>query len=224
VRSVVFLAVVAISVPARAEMMCESGPMPAQGVFTQTKVAGSGGVIIAGNKLPDWRFRDLNRVVRPRVTNVAPGLALYHPPPVADPDITLEDIDHAARVRKVRALKADPLITAPNLKRVVFGEDRSSRRSYVTVELAEAAPKSAVIAVILRVDGAKRIPLSWTQVRSNGVLSLPIWHTPFTCELHVDSLIPPKLGETVEVMWLDESGRISEPSNAVTIVRAKEQK
>jgi hypothetical protein len=193
-------------------------------VFTQTKVAGSGGVIVAGNTLPDWRFRDLNRVVRPRVTRVAPGLAIYHPPPVADPEITLEDKDHAARVRKVRALKADPLLPAPALKRVVFGEDRRSNRSYVNVELSEGTPKTAVIAVITRVDGAKRIPLSWTLARGSGALTLPIWHTPFTCELHVDSLIQPKLGETVEVMWLDDSGRLSEPSNAVTIVRAKEPK
>ena len=223
-RRVICLVVLAVSGPAHAEMMCESGPMPPQGVFTQTKVAGSGGVIVAGNKLPDWQFRDLNRTVRPHVTNVAPGLAIYHPPPVADPEITLEDTNHAARVRKLRVLKADPLVPPPALKRVVFGEDRSSRRSYVTVELSEGTPKAAVVAVIVRVEGAKRIPLSWTLVRSNGVMTLPIWHTPFTCELHVDSLIPPKLGETVEVMWLDESGRISEPSNAVTIVRAKEPK
>lgn len=223
-RRVLCLALLAVSVPAHAEMMCESGPMPPQSVIAQTKVAGSGGVIIAGNTLPDWRFRDLNRIVRPRVTHVAPGLAIYHPPPVADPDITLEDTNHAARVRKLRALKADPLVTAPALKRVLFGEDRRSNRAYVTVELSEAAPKTAVVAVIARVDGAKRIPLSWTLVRSNPAMTLPIWHTPFTCELHVDSLIPPKLGETVEVMWLDESGRISEPSNPVTIVRAKEPK
>ncbi len=224
VRRVLCLVLLAVSVPAHAEMMCESGPMPPQGVFTQTKVAGSGGVIVAGNTLPDWRFRDLNRIVRPRVTNVAPGLAIYHPPPLADPDITLEDTDHAARVRKVRALKADPSIAAPALNRVVFGEDRSSNRTFVTAELSTGAPKAAVVAVIVRVDGARRIPMSWTLVRPNGGLSLSIWHTPFSCEQHVDALIQPKLGETVELVWLDESGRISEPSNAVTIVRAKEPK
>lgn len=225
-RRVLCLALLAVPVPAHAEMMCESGPMPPQGVLRQTKVAGSGGVIVAGNTLPDWRFRDLNRSVRPRVTNIAPGLAIYHPPPLADPDITLEDKDHAARVRKVRALKADPSIPPPALKRVLFAEDRTSSRAFVTVELSESAPKAAVVAVIVRVDGARRMPLSWTLVRSNGngVLSLPIWHTPFSCEQHVDTLIQPTPGEIVEVIWLDESGRISEPSNAVTIVRAKEPK
>jgi hypothetical protein len=223
VRRLVCLGVLALSVPAHAEMMCESGPMPAQGVGAQTKVAGSGGVIVAGAKLPDWRFRDVNRVVRPRVTHVAPGLAIYHPPPVADPEITLEDTDHAARVRKTRALEADPSLPAPTIKRVTFADNRNVR-AFVTVELEGTVPKGAVIAVIARVDGEKRIPMSWTHVRADAPTAFQIWHTPFTCEPKIDSLIPPKPGETVEVTWLDSSGRISEPSKAVTIGRAKEPK
>jgi hypothetical protein len=223
VRRVIFLAVLAASVPARAEMMCDSGPMPPQGVSTQTKVAGSGGVIVAGNTLPDWRFRDINRVVRPRVTKVAPGLAIYHPPPVADPDLTLEDTSHGARVRKPRALKADPALPAPKLERVTYRENGQAR-GVVTAELAERSPKTAVILVIVRVDGTKRTPMSWARVRADGTAAFPVWHTPYTCEPRIDATIAPKPGETVEVMWLDESGRISEPSNAVAIVRAKEPK
>ena len=199
--------------------------MPAQGVTAQTKVAGSGGVIVAGNALPDWRFRDLNRVVRPRVTQVAPGLAIYHPPPVADPEITLEDTNHAARVRKLRALEADPALPAPVIKRVTFEDDRQVNRASVMVELAEdRIPKGAVIAVMTRVDGAKRTPMAWTHVRGDVPPKFQIWHTPFTCEPRIDAVIPPKPGEAVEVTWLDTSGRISDPSNAVTIVRAKAAK
>lgn len=224
-RTLVCLGVLAIALPAHAEMMCDSGPMPAQGVRSQTKVAGSGGVIITANALPDWRFRDVNRVVRPRVTVVAPGLALFHPPPVADPEITLEDPQHAARVRVERVLKADPALPAPAIKRVTFVETSPGGRASVMVELAEAAvPKGAVIAVISRVDGAQRIPMSWTHVRPETPAKFPIWHTPFTCELHIDAMIQPKPGETVEVSWLDESGRVSEPSNAATIARAKDAK
>ncbi len=222
-RRALVLALVAVASPAHAEMMCEQGPLRQQGFFNQTKVAGSGGVIVAGNTLPDWRFRDLNRVVRPRVTTVAPGLAIYHPPPLADADVTLEDTNHGARVRKQRVLKADPPLGAPAVKSIAFTENVKARQSSAMVYFTDAIPKGALIAVISRIDGAKRIPLAWSQVQV-GATSVKIWHTPFACEQSVSSMVPPKPGEAIEVLWVDDLGRVSGPSKALTVARAKTPK
>lgn len=222
-RCVIVLALLASATPTRAEMRCEDGPLPPQGIGNQTKVAGSGGVIVAGNTLPDWRFRDVNRIVRARVTTVAPGLAIYHPPPLADRAITLEDTAHAARVRTTRVFEADPPLAVPRVRSVTSVGTVTMLRKAVTVEFATAVPEGAVVAVITRVDGAKRVGLSWVEVHE-GLSAVPIWHSPRSCETHVESWIQPQPGDVVDVQWIDASGRLSEPSEPVTVVRANAPK
>lgn len=218
-RAALVFGVLALATPtrARAEMVCEGGPMVAH-VASQQQVAGSGGVIVAGNKLPSWKFRDLNRRLDPIVEVIAPGLALYHPPPVADPTLVLESADQQVLTRVPRALRAAPPLAPPAVQRIESNEDRRFKRASVTVELARKSPPGVVAAIATLVSGEQRTPLAWTYVRGE-VPSLIIWHTPHTCEAFVETMIQPLPGQIVEIRWVDASGRLSEPGNPVKVER-----
>ena len=209
--------------PAHAERMCFQGPMPPTALRGQREVmAGSGGVIVAaGEAMPDWRFRDLNRVVRAHVVVVAPGLAIYHPPPTPGAEVVLEDADHQLIAKRERAFKIEPPAAAPAVASVTASLVQS--RKNVQVAFAGATPESAVIAVISRVSGDRLVPLAWARV-GGAVRSLSIWHTPYTCEQTVTTWLEPKQGDTVVISWVDDAGRISEPSKSIVISGASMRK
>ncbi len=218
-RAAIVLGVLALAAPARAEMVCEGGPLLPQVMPGQLRAAGSGGVIVTASELPDWRFRDVNRVLRPQVEVIAPGLAIYHPPPVADPELALVDAEHLVRLRMPRALVATAPLDPPAVQRVVVTREPRGERIQVVVEMSGKVPVGAIGAVISRVSGAQRTAMSWASVRA-GSESFPVWHTPYVCEQRVASLVTPEVGQTVEIRWLDASGRVSEPGTALTIGRA----
>lgn len=218
-RAAIVLGVLALAAPARAEMVCEGGPLPPQTLDGQIRAAGSGGVIIAANELPDWRFRDINRLLRPHVEVVAPGLAIYHPPPVADPELALEDATQVVRARLPRALVAERPLDPPALKRVVFIHEPRAERTMVLAEVTGKVPEGAIGVVVSRVVGAERVAMAWNTVRT-GAADFALWHSPTVCQPRVASLIMPTVGETVEIRWLDASGRLSEPSRTLTVARA----
>jgi hypothetical protein len=214
IRALAMFAVLATAAPAHAVPRCDMGPLPPQVSHgDRPQIAGSGGVIVAsGGELPDWRFRIVNRLVRPLVVHLAPGLAIYHPPPpLGGIDVLLENADHEMVDRSELALTLGPGLDAPRVRSITTGTERS-------VMLAvEALPKTAVIAVLSRVEGSALVPLSWSFVRFTDPGSITIWHVPSACEPTIPGLIEPKAGMRVVVTWVDELGRISEPSKPSVI-------
>lgn len=223
-RILVALAVIALSTPAHAERMCISGPMRAQAINSpENEVAGTGGVIVAsGEAMPDWRFKDMNRRVRPEVVIVAPGLAIYHPPPLPGRDVVLLSDDTAMAVR-TRAFKIDPPSGPPVVESIKMSALGSERRQVVAT-LVEGAPTRAVVVIVSRVERDKLVPLAWTQVMRNGPRTIQLWHTPFTCEQTIPTAIEPRVGERVVLTWIDGAGRISEPSKPIVISGASMRK
>jgi hypothetical protein len=206
------------SSPARAEIACFSGPMQPM-PFNGSGVAGSGGVIIgSGEPMPDWRFRAGNRLVRGEVTMVAPGLAVFHPPPmVPGVELHLESLDGTLHVSAARALTAEPLPEPPVVESVVHTVNNA--RVFVTARFARGAPAHAAVAVIERVANGKTTPLAWSGL-SPGTASVVLWHTPSYCDQTIPQAIEPKPGETVVVRWVDDYGRLSEASKPITISKA----
>ncbi len=207
--------------PAHAEMMCLSGPMAPQAIpSARNQVAGSGGVIIAsGTQLPDWRFRALNRVVRAHVITIAPGLAIYHPPPLPGTDVTLEDQNHRVILRSERALTIEVPPGPPQVQSIRTSPDPDRRA--VLAQLAEKPPAHAALVIVSRERGDQRVPLAWAPIPGDRSLNLVLWHTPGSCEEYVDTWVEPVLGDRVVLSWVDDAGRISEPSKTIEIGRGK---
>jgi hypothetical protein len=222
IRAFAILAILAAAAPAHAVPRCDTGPIgPLVAHGDRIQIAGSGGVIVAsGEALPDWRFRIVNRVVRPIVSKLAPGLAIYHPPrPLAGVDVVLENAHHEVVERTELTLGAlDPVLSPPRVRSVV------ARADLEVAVAVESLPRTAVAAVISRVDGAKLTPLSWELVRFGDPNSLLLWRNRSTCEGTIAGLIEPKPGMRVVVTWVDELGRVSEPSEPVVITGGSKRK
>jgi hypothetical protein len=218
IRALFVIATLATLAPiAEAKRVCFSGPMRSQIIAApNAKIAGSGGVIVAsGTKLPDWRFRDLNRVVRARIVTIAPGLAIYHPPPLAGLDVVLENDAHGVIARTQRALTVDAPGGAPRVRSIT--KATSTSRLAVMAELADTVPEHTLIIIASRVSGDTLVPLTWTRVWKGQSATVDLWHTPGSCEQTIDTAIEPKVGDKIVLQWVDDAGRISEPSTAVSV-------
>jgi hypothetical protein len=211
------IAMILAAAPAQAEMMCLSGPMSPQPISgARGQVAGSGGVIVAsGTALPDWRFRALNRIVRPHVVAIAPGLAIYHPPPLPGTDVTLEDQNHRAILRAERALTIEEPPPAPQVTSIKAAP--AQERRAVHAQLSEKPPAHAVLVIVSRQRGDQVVPIAWAQIPGNRPTVLDLWHTPGSCEEYVTTWVEPLAGDRVVLSWVDDAGRVSEPSKPITI-------
>ncbi len=220
IRALVVIA--ALASIAEAKRVCFTGPMRPQIVAgPNAKIAGSGGVVVAsGTTLPDWRFRDLNRIVRPRIITIAPGLAIYHPPPLAGTDVILENDAHDVIDRTERALTIDPTAAAPRINSITKLVYEGSRRAVMT-DLADSVPEHVLVVIVSRVAGETLVPLTWVRVSRGQLAGLLVWRTPGGCEQTIESAVEPKLGDKIVLSWVDDAGRVSEPSNPLTIVAAK---
>lgn len=223
IRALVVIA--ALGSIADAKRACFTGPMRMQIVAGPNgKIAGSGGVIVAsGTTLPDWRFRDLNRVVRPRVVMIAPGLAIYHPPPLAGVDVVLENEAHDVIDRTERALTIDPTAAAPRIRSITKVTNAATQRAVMT-NLAEPIPEHTLIVIASRVAGDTLVPLTWVRVSKGELAGLLLWRTPGGCEQTIESAVEPKLGDKIVLQWVDDAGRISEPSEPSVIADGSKRK
>ncbi len=218
-RAVALLLVLA-SASAHAERVCERGPLRPQVIGGAKRViAGSGGVIVAsGDKLPDWRFRVVNKVARPRVVLLAPGLAIYHPPPLAGTDAVLEDLEHSVINSAQRALTIAPSLEPPKVD-VITSTDLEGRTT-VIAEL-DPVPREAILVIVSVVERGRTVPIAWARTGGASGRKLLLWHTPYGCEQTVDALRPPRVGERVVLSFVDEAGRVSEPSEPVAVAKGQ---
>jgi hypothetical protein len=223
IRLTALAVIAALTAPARAERVCFTGPMQATVISgSRAGVAGSGGVIVAaGQTMPDWRFRDLNRVVRPEVVVIAPGLAIYHPPPTAGAEVVLENADHQLIARRERAFSIEAAPAAPLVESITTSV--VDRRTYVSATFGGKTPDTAVIAIVSRVERDRTVPLSWVEVGPK-VRVVSVWHTPGGCDQIVPTWVEPKAGERVVITWVDDTGRLSEPSKPIVISGASKRK
>ena len=212
------LAIVALlAAPAGAEV-CFSGPMAPRPVLgPKPRMSGSGGVIVAGNMLPDWRFRVLNKIERARVVTLAPGLAIYHPPPLPGDEVLLEDTDHQLIARVQRVFAIEPPLDPPDVTKIVTSTTGTYTR--VTAVLGTKAPSAALVLIVSRVEGARTVPLAWA-FTFEGLAEVVLWRTPYGCYDTVSTWVQPKAGERVVLTWVDDAGRLSEPSKPLTISEA----
>jgi hypothetical protein len=216
IRALAIGVVITMTAHARARaVVCFGGPLPARPVIGQKpRIAGSGGMIVTGDQLPDWRFRKINETVRPHVVTLAPGLAIYHPPPLPGDIVELENTDRQLIARARRAFTVEPPLAPPTVSKVVA--NITGRYGYVTASIAGTVPESARVAIISRVERTRTVPLSWALVNP-GQTDVLIWRARYSCDHYVSTWVQPKVGERVVLTWVDDAGRVSEPSKPLTI-------
>lgn len=217
IRVIVVAGVIAALAPAaEARRVCFRGPMRPQVLNPSVEIAGSGGLIVGtGAKFPDWRFRDLNRIVRAHVVKVAPGLAIYHPPPLAGISVVLENESHGILARTERALTVDPVAKAPRV-RALFAMAPAANRPPVLAELESPIPAHTLLVIASRRVGDALVPLTWSRV-SAGQSTLTVWRSPGGCEETIPDSVQPLVGDKIVLQWVDDAGRISEPSAPIRI-------
>ena len=222
IRALVVVAVLSSAAEARAER-CFSGPMsPRPIIRAKGRVAGSGGIIVIGDKMPDWRFRSLNETVRPHVEVLAPGLAIFHPPPLPGDDVVLEDSEHRLIARATRVFSIEPPLAAPVVSKVV-SQTTYGTYTFVTATLAGTAPKTARAVILSRVERDRLVPLSWGAVLGEPD-DVQVWHSPRGCDETITGWIQPRPGDRVVLTWVDDAGRVSEPSKPLVISEAPPRK
>ena len=216
------LAIIALLASAAHAKPCAGGPMFARAILgAKPRVSGSGGLIVVGDKLPDWRFRALDKLVRPDVRVLAPGLAIYHPLPQPGDEVVLETTDQNQVARAQRVFSIEPPIGPPAVARI--SSESNGTYTYVTAALSAAAPATARIVIVSRVVGKRTVPIAW-RFASSGAGVLTLWQSPGGCSETISGWVQPEVGERVVLAWVDDAGRVSEPSKPIVISEGSKRK
>ncbi|MBS1121618.1 MAG: hypothetical protein H6Q90_3846 [Deltaproteobacteria bacterium] len=227
-RSLAFVAVLLGASPVAAEP-CPSFGLAPKVVRASVVVTNDGGVVVA--ELPqatvdggqpdqaDWKLRAHNKLVKPQIDPIAPGLVVYRPP-VGAAAFTLEDTTMGSLLGKARlATKALGLLAAPRVKAVVSGTTRTKHATtFVTVELDGSAPADA-IALVVR--AAKGDPLSFGLVGPRAT-KVSVYSTQGGCvTAFPNGTVIAQPGDRVVAFWVDASGRRSATTAPLVVTKPR---
>jgi hypothetical protein len=186
-----------------------------------------GGKLEQGDAAIDRRWRFKGSDAEPTFVSIAPGLAVIRPPKDASGRAIGGELVHGTTslyTVKLAAKKLPPL-AAPVVKSIEHQEHISRRVSVrVTVKL-DTIPAGAVALVLA--DAAGR-PRSFGTIGitdpSLGVAAPPagaVWaYAQRDCIALPNGTVPSRAGDTVTVMFVDATGRVSPPSKPFKIVPA----
>jgi len=234
-RSAILL-VLAIAFPSAAS----AGPCAIQSLapapLVNAPVEPGGGVIVALTRMgfgsqsassavdKKWRFKDVNALVEPEVTDIAPGLAVYTLPPTGGPELALLDGDGKEMAKVVRASTASAALKAPELRSMVYEAQtmtmgRRGSQTYVTgIADVAAVPVSAAVLIVYEVTKTGNVARSWASLvgfdRTNTKVNA--YQSGSRCMPTMTGIEPIASGAKVVVAWLDSSGRLSPVSKPVT--------
>jgi hypothetical protein len=165
-----------------------------------------------------WKFVDGATSTAPVVRTIAPGLAVFEPPPGSNP-LTLTVENNRKLTFKRGAAK--PALGAPTVTGIVNdvspGGPRQSPTTTITVKLTGARPDSAVAMIVF--DGTT--PVTWaTAFNYQGPTGqLQVFRTAGRCETQIPGSSAPASGTKVTVAWVDAAGRIGAKSKVVTVAQ-----
>jgi len=170
-----------------------------------------------------WKFHEGSRYVAPTIRTIAPGLAVYEPPPGTGTMKLVEVRKDGQRVLVAVRRTIDKPSPLPKLvlRAARHRHDRAlGPRGYdrTTVEIDLAAPPPVgAIAVLLYAGGKTPRVASWVETTPGR--SLTIYHSPGRCETQIPGFVDTAPGTRVSVAWLDASGWLSPRSNEVVVTR-----
>lgn len=172
----------------------------------------------------DWVLAVGKRKLRPRIEQLAPGLAVYRPGAVRGArlaTLTLRD-------RKGKALASLSLaprgasapLPAPAVTAVTSTSSKGFRgrlEQTVTAQLGGAIPAGAAALIAYEVDGATVTPLSWGRVAVGSTGAVVVYDTPGRCSGLPDGMTAPAPGDTVVFAWVDQFGGLSPRSASIKV-------
>lgn len=175
----------------------------------------------------DWTLVVGKRKTRPRVEQLAPGLAVYRPGTLRGTrptQLVLRD----GKGAKVGAFSASARADAaslppPTVKRITatsVAQNKGRWRGTVTTAIAEVdqIPDRAAALIVYRQDAGNTTALTWARVAVGSTPTIEVYASPGKCGSEPDGLTAPAPGETVVLAWVDQFGRRS-PLSTATIVK-----
>ncbi len=174
----------------------------------------------------DWTLTVGKRKTRPRLEQLAPGLAVYRPGALrgARPtQLALRD----GKGGKLGVFSATTRpdgasLAAPIVKRVTSTSAAQSKgrwRGVTNTATAEVdrIPDGAAALIVYRQDGATTTALTWARVAAGASSAIEVYASPGKCGTEPDGLSAPAPGDTVVLAWVDQFGRRSPLSTALVV-------
>jgi len=224
-RWFLFVAALAVPIPASAGPCVITGLDPDVLTPTGAKIAKGGGVIVAtvqsgkggtddASIQPAWRWKVGDHYVKPAHVTRAPGLTVYPLPAGA----TLLVNDARTRMADVVAGDDAKLLAAP--KPSAARDDatlvETSHVSFIyhtlELDLAELPPDDAFALVIYGADGVAR---DWLRVDSDRQQHYSLSYAGNRCATPVPGRVATAAGDKLTFAWIDTSGRPAAMSAAI---------
>lgn len=175
----------------------------------------------------DWTLTVGRRKVRPRVEQLAPGLAVYRPGALrgARPTtITLRD----GKGGRLAAFSATSRtggvdLPAPVVIQLTSTSSAQSKGRWSGVRTTATAvvdrvPDGAAALIVYRETAGAATALTWARVGAGASPTIEVYATPGRCGTEPDGLTPPQPGDSVVLAWVDQFGRLS-PRSTVVVVK-----
>jgi hypothetical protein len=167
---------------------------------------------------PEWRFKVGKKSIKPKRTQLAPGLVRYDVPTKVKrtkrgTKVKLAELPVFVARKKAKSPKfraAAPVVTAVA---TTTYRGRREERTIVTAVL-DAAPPDDAYGLIVYEDGHA---VSWVAVFGSAMSRFEIYESPGGCALNPPGMRAPLIGGEVTFAWVDSYGRLSPRSSSVTV-------
>jgi hypothetical protein len=166
-----------------------------------------------------WRFRVGKREVKPVMTALAPGLAVYAVPKRKKGKVTLLDQDRKKRGTYTAGAKQKLALAAPVIASMAvsqWNEYRGGTGMSVTVTLDAAPPADAYGLIAYTGDQA----LTYAVVTGVTTPDVMLYRSPGRCGMQAPGTQVPSPGTTITLAWVDHVGRVSARSATFTVPAA----
>lgn len=173
-------------------------------------------------KHADWRFVVKKKKLRPTLTQLAPGLAVYTSKKLTSgAKLTLAD-GHGQKLgafkmaRKTKK-KAGFTAAAPSGKIELssYSSPRSGTSWSAMVTFDAAIPADAVAVVVYDTAGNA---LTWGNVKNATGRSVNVFSSPGRCAVNPPDMQAPSAQQHVQLAWVDEFGRLSPRSAELVVI------
>jgi len=169
----------------------------------------------------DWRFLVKKRKVKPKIEQLAPGLAVLRPGAIKGSktiSVALRDAK-GGRVGtfKARSRKAAFTAAAPGVKDLTLTVSSGMRwgDEITATATLDAAPPADAVALIMYLGDKDDSPaISWVNVKGSTATSVVLFQSRSHCGGNPEGMSAPRAADLVSFVWVDQFGRKSARSAA----------
>lgn len=169
----------------------------------------TGGIVVANPPANAWELTQASIAQKLGLRSIAPGLVAIALP--TNGMFELRDEKHVVIASATRGPVTTKPLPAPKPTAVKLAAAKQRGRDTTITALFTAKPPPSAVALIVYVKGK---PRTWGRV--TGATSVAVFRG--SCQTTPPhGTVAPRLGETVTLVWLDETGHVSAASAAIKI-------